>query len=193
MQYTRDKNLLLTVYFLFYFLVFLFFAIDYRLLSQVRPVIFWYNRDLAELALIGLGLPRWMIAHPSSFVLADLLVFFLPALLLIYAFRKHRFSPALGWVFSCFLMLYLLLADIFWQVHLEPFILYVGLSFAFLTNSERGFYRILLGCRYYFLYIFVSAAIWKIARGAIFHGPEMSSILLLHHADMLSGICDTWI
>jgi hypothetical protein len=73
MPYTRDKHVLLTVYFLFYFLVFLFFAFDYRLLAQVNPVVFWYNRDLAELTLIGIGLPRWMIAHPASFALMDLL------------------------------------------------------------------------------------------------------------------------
>ncbi|HXB94402.1 MAG TPA: hypothetical protein VNU70_04555, partial [Puia sp.] len=192
MQYTRNKNFLLTVYFLFYFFVFLFFGIDYRLLTQVRPVIFLYNRDLAELILIGAGLPRWMIAHSFSFLLTDTIAFLLPAALLFYAFRKGRFSPVLGWAFTLFLTLYLLLADIFWQVHHGPFILYVLLSFAFLTNKQERFYQILSGCRYYFLYIFVSAAVWKIARGAVFHPQEMSRILLDQHSYLLSGDCATW-
>src|SRR5579862_5977020 len=141
MQYSRDKNLLLTVYFLFYFFVFFFFAIDHRLLSQVRPVIFWYNRDLAELALIGIGLPRWMIAHPASFGVMDALAFAIPVLLLVFAARKKRFSLPLGCIFTGFFALYILLANIFWQVHPEPFIIYWLLSFCFLTNGERRFYQ----------------------------------------------------
>ena len=191
MQYTRDKKLLLTVYFCFYFAVFLFLGIGHRLLFQVHPVLFYYNRDLAELAIIGSGLPRYMIANPLSFALADTLAFLLPVLLLVYAVRKDRFSPLLGWVFCLFLTLYLLLADLFWEIHHGPFILYVLLCFAFLTNREERFYFILRGCRYYFLYIFVSAAIWKTVRGAVFDGQEMSHILLLQHIDLLSGDCQT--
>ena len=192
MQYSRDKHLLLTVYFLFWLAVVLFLAIDHRLLSQVRPELFWYNRDLTELALIGIGLPRWMVGHPVCFAVMDLLAVAIPISLLGYALRKKRFSTALGWIFTLFLAFYVLLADIFWQVHLEPFVIYWLLSLCFLTNNERRFYDILRACRYYFLYIFVSAAIWKIARGAVFHPREMSDILLRHHADLLAGPCDTW-
>jgi glycosyltransferase involved in cell wall biosynthesis len=191
MQYTRDKKLLLTVYFCFYFAVFLFLGIGHRTLLQVHPVFFHYNRDLAELMLIGSGLPRFMIAHPVCFAFADTLGFMLPIPLLGYAFRKDRFSPLLGWIFCAYVTLYLLLADIFWQIHHGPFILYVLLSFAFLTNREDRFYFILRGCRYYFLYIFVSAAIWKTVRGAAFEGQEMSNILLHQHIDLLSGDCQT--
>ncbi|HEV9038664.1 MAG TPA: hypothetical protein VGQ51_18635 [Puia sp.] len=192
MQYSRDKNLLLTVFFLFWLPVVLFFALDHRLLSQVRPALFWFNRDLAELTLIGIGLPRWMIDHPASFAAMDGLAVLLPIILLRSAIRNKRFSSALGWIFTVFLVLYILLADIFWQVHLEPFVIYWLLSLAFLTNSERRFYGILRICRYYFLYIFVSAAIWKIARGAVFNGQEMSDILLRHQGYLLAGDCDTW-
>lgn len=192
MNYTRDKRILLTVYFLFYYAVFLFFYLDERLLSQYQPILFNYNRDLTELGLIASGLPRWLIAHPGALTLADALAFLLPAALWGYAVRRGRFSVALGVVFSCFLGLYLLLADIFWQVHHEPFILYLLLSFAFLTNREDRFYAVLKGCRYYFLYVFVSAALWKIARGAVFNGQEMSRILLLHHSDLLTGSCSSF-
>lgn len=191
MQYTRDKKLLLTVYFCFYFAVFLFLGIGHRTLLQVHPVFFHYNRDLAELMLIGSGLPRFMIAHPVCFAFADTLGFLLPIPLLGYAFRKDRFSPLLGWVFCAYVTLYLLLADLFWQIHHGPFILYVLLAFAFVTNREERFYSILRGCRYYFLYIFVSAAIWKTVRGAVFDGQEMSHILLLQHIDLLSSDCQT--
>ncbi|HEY4112107.1 hypothetical protein, partial [Puia sp.] len=186
-HYARDRRVVPTVYFLFYVAVFLAMFFDHRLLSQVQPVLFNFNRDLTELAVIATGLPGWMIAHPGSFAVADVLAFLLPVPLLFYSTRKGQFSRGLGILFLLFLALYWLLADIFWQVHHEPFILYVLIPLAFITNREDRFYSILQGCRYYFLYVFVSAAVWKIARGAVFNGEEMSRILLVHHSDWLSG------
>lgn len=190
MNYTRDNKIFLTVYFIFYYAVFLFFYLDDRLLSQYQPILFNYNRDLTELALIATGLPRWLIAHPLALSVADALAFGLPAALLVVAIRKGRYATTLGGAFVCFLALYFLLADVFWQVHHEPFILYLLLAFAFVTNREDRFYMVLEGCRYYFLYIFVSAAIWKIARGAVFNSQEMSRILLLHQSDLLTSHSD---
>ena len=183
-RYGRERQLLTLVYFAFYFIVFGGMILQQRLLSQVRPVIFNFNRDLTELAVIATGLPRWMTAHPGSFLVFDVLLFALPVLWLV---ARRRW---LGWVFVGFLALYLLLADIFWQVHHEPFILYVLLPLAFITPR---FYAVLKACRYYFLYIFISAAVWKIARGAAFNGEEMSRILLVHHSELLSGDCAGWL
>lgn len=192
MSYTRDKKTALIVYFLFYYAVFLSFYLDGRLLSQYQPIFFTYNRDLTELILIGTGLPRWMMANPWSFTAADVLAFGLPAILLAYGLRKGRLSPGLGIAFGLFLTGYLLLADLFWQVDHEPFVLYVLLSLAWMTNREERFYLILKGCRYYFLYIFVSAALWKLLRGAVFNGQEMSRILLFHQSDLLIGSCESF-
>jgi hypothetical protein len=187
--YTRDRNLLLGFYFLFYYVVMLGFFLDHRLLSQYQPIFFNYNRDLTELFLIATGLPRWMIAHPASFAIADWAAFLLPLPLLFYVGRNDRFSPIAGIAFIATFALYLLLADIFWQVHDEPFVLLLLLALAWTTNRPRRFYTLLTACRYYFLYIFVSAAIWKLARGAVFNSQEMSRILLLHHTDLLTGPC----
>jgi len=191
MNYTRDKRTLPTVYFLFYYGVFLFFFIDHRLLGQYQPIFFNYNRDLTELALIVTGLPGSMIHHPWGFTVADLFALVAPLAVLGPLVRKGRFSPGCGIFFTIVISGWLLLADIFWQVHLEPFILYFLLSFVFWTNSSERFYSLLKVCRFYFLYIFFSAAVWKIARAAVFSPSEMSRILLMHHSDLLSGNCDS--
>jgi len=187
--YTRDRNLLLGFYFLFYYAVLLGLFLDDRLLVQYRPIFFNYNRDLTELFLIATGLPRWMIVHPASFAIADVAAFLLPLPLLVYVGRKGRFSAIAGVVFLLTVVLYLLLADIFWQVHYEPFVLFLLLPLAWTTNRPARFYALLTACRYYVLYIFVSAAVWKLARGAVFNSQEMSRILLLHHTDLLTGPC----
>ncbi|HTR30116.1 MAG TPA: hypothetical protein VMH27_12650 [Puia sp.] len=188
-DYTRDRNRLLLVYFLFYYAVLIGWFADDRLLFQYRPVFFNYNRDLSELTLIALGIPRWMIAHPGSFAAADSLAFILPLPLIWRELRGKRFSPWPGIVFIAGMAGYLLLADIFWQVHHEPFLVFFLLAFVWTTGRADRFYLILKGCRLYFLYIFISAAVWKLARGAVFNSHEMSRILLLHHTDLLTADC----
>jgi hypothetical protein len=190
--YTRDRKLLLLVYFLFYYAILLGFFLDDRLLFQYRPIFFNYNRDLTELWLIATGLPRWMIAHPASFAAADVLALLLPYPLIRQNLRNRSFSAWPGILFFAYLALYFLLADIFWQMHYEPFILLFLLAFAWTTNRPGRFYSLMTVCRYYFLYVFVSAAIWKLARGAVFNGQEMSRILLLHHTDLLTGDCSSF-
>ncbi|HEY4337021.1 MAG TPA: hypothetical protein VGM89_14020, partial [Puia sp.] len=182
------SRVLATIYFGFYFLVFGSMALSHRLLSQVRPAFMNFNRDLTELAVLATGLPRWMIAHPGSFIVFDVLLFALPLVWLATGLRRW-----LGVLFVGFLAVYLLLADIFWQVHHEPYILYLLLPLAFITRRPERIDGILQAARYYFLYIFVSAAIWKIARGAAFNSEEMSRILLVHHSELLSGDCQGWL
>ncbi len=134
-HYTRDRKLLLVVYFFFYYAVLMGFFFDDRLLYQYRPIFFNYNRDLTELWLIATGLPRWMIAHPASLAVADALAFILPLPLIRQNLRNRSFSSWPGIVFFIGLSLYLLLADIFWQMHYEPFILLLLLALAWTTNS----------------------------------------------------------
>ncbi len=190
-NFYRDRRLVLVLYFLFYYAFLVGFYLDYRLLSQYHPIFFNYNRDFTELALIATGIPRWMINHPFSFGAADALAFLLPLPILLGFGHKRRFFSFFGVIFALFFAFYLLLADIFWQVHHEPFILFFLLALVFTTRRPDRFYLLITGCRYYFLYIFASAAIWKIARGAVFNGEEMSRILLVHHADLLTGTCSS--
>jgi glycosyltransferase involved in cell wall biosynthesis len=188
-HFYRDRRLVLLAYFLFYYAFLLGFYLENRLLSQYHPIFFNYNRDLTELALIATGIPRWMIAHPFSFTVADAFAFLLPLPILVNFGRKHRLFAIFEVIFAFFIAFYLLLADIFWQVHPEPFILFFLLALAFTTNRPDRFDLLMTGCRYYFLYIFASAAIWKVARGTVFNGEQMSRILLVHHADLLTGTC----
>ena len=189
--FQRDRTTLLTVYFLFYYAVLLFLFLDGRSFTQYQPISFQYNRDLSELALIATGLPRWMIAHPISFIIADVLAIGLPIPLIRREWRNTKFSPWPGIAFVAWLSLYLLLADIFWQIHHEPFIVYVLLALVWTTARTKRFYNLLKACRWYLLYIFTSAAIWKLARGAAFNSQEMSRILLIHHTDLLTGDCSS--
>ncbi|HXB33412.1 MAG TPA: hypothetical protein VNV35_08320, partial [Puia sp.] len=51
-HFSRDRRLILTAYFLFYYAFLLGFWLENRLLSQYHPIFFNYNGDLTELALM---------------------------------------------------------------------------------------------------------------------------------------------
>ncbi|HVU96449.1 MAG TPA: hypothetical protein VHE34_14570 [Puia sp.] len=192
MNFTRDRNFLLYVYCLLYYAVLFFFFLDQRLLSQLHPVFLTYNRDLTEIGLISTGIPAFIMVHSWAALVADGLIVLLPVLNLVYIRLKGCCNPVLGVVFSGVLSVYLLLINLFWQADHEPFMLYLFLSVAFWTNRPERFYAVLRFCRYYFCYVFASAAIWKLARGSVFYIPQMSHILLMHQADLLTGPCDSF-
>lgn len=189
LAYRRSRGALLTVYCGFFYAVLLFFAAHGRLLSQYQAISFHFNRDLLELGLIGTGLPRYMILHPWTYGVADGGSFLLPALIVVHFILRRRFSFLLGVIFTCWLLIYFLLMNIFWEGRPEPYIIYFLLSFAFMTSRDDRLNDVLLCTRWYFLYFFSTAALWKILRGAVFNLREMSNIILTQHSGLLTGPC----
>jgi hypothetical protein len=165
---------------------------NHMMLAQYNPVFFSYNRDLSELFIIATGLPKFMIAHPGSFLIADSLLFVLPLVVVVVFLLKGKFSTVAGVLFTLYIGFYFMLANIFIQYHEEPYLVYLIFSFLFISNKPVVFYNMLALCRYYFLYIFFSAAVWKLSRGAVFNLQEMSNILVVQHNDVLNSDCHSF-
>jgi hypothetical protein len=55
-------------------------------------------------------------------------------------------------------------------------------SITFWTADEARHQRLWEGARYYFLFVMVSAALWKLFRGAAFQPDQMVNILKAQHA-----------
>lgn len=187
MTYHSHKKVILAVYFIFYFTTFAFFALNQQFLSQYEPIFFTHNRDLSELLLIITGIPKFMISHPWLYKFVDGLMIIFPILIIIFFIRYKRFSVVPEIIFVLILGIYLLLQDVFTQLHAEMFIGLFLMGFLFTTNKEEKFYNILSLCRYFFLYLFVSAAVWKIARGTYLHIDHLSNILIFQHSDILTS------
>ena len=88
-------------------------------------------------------------------------------------------KPSQVWsvrVFYAFYFLYFMLFNLLVGHHYANVgILVVGFPFMFKYNSK---FALLLACsRYYFLFVFTSAALWKIWRGSLFHTGQLISIL----------------
>jgi len=189
----RIHNWQMANYWLFYYALFLFAFFNHKLFAQVQPMYFTYNRDLGEVFLIAVGLPKWLIAHPHWYVFLDIAVLVFPVLVMARFYWKDRFSIVLGVLFTGFLWSYFLLQSCLLHTSLQPYVPYVLLSCLFWFNSEANFKLVVRVARLVLIYVLASAAIWKIGRGAAFETSEMSNILLVQHANYLTGNCTEWI
>jgi hypothetical protein len=179
-------------YLLFYYGFLAFNYLHERTLHQFQALYFTYNRDLFELGIIATGLPKFLIDHPNNFFILDIIAFSLPIPVVLYYLRFKKFQPVLGILFSGYLLFYFLLMNIFMQIHLESYAAYLLLSFIFWLNNEASFYKIVKLVRLLFLYVFFSAALWKIIRGSVFYPAHMQQLLVMQHASYLSEDCQTW-
>lgn len=192
MDYQLHKKAALYIYVVAYLACVFFLWHNRMLLSQYDPVFFNVNHDITELTIVLTGLPKFMTAHPVWFFICDAFFIMVPVIVLAVFILTKRFVVWLGIVLTIFCGCYFLLGNIFIQYHPEPYVVFVFFLLLFATNKSENFYLILSFCRYYLLYIFVSAAVWKIARGALLNPFEMTNILLTQHADVLAPGCDSW-
>lgn len=181
------KNLFVANYFLFYYVQMLFYFLNWKLFYQVQPKFFTYKPDLTELLLIVLGVPKFVLSHPSLFVWMDAIVLLLPLAILAFYIRKNRFSVVLGVAFTLSISVYFLLQSLLLQISLESLVPYLLFSFLFFSNKEEHFELVIKVVRYLFLYVMATAAIWKIMRGAVFQAHEMQNILIEQHIDHLTS------
>jgi hypothetical protein len=193
MPFKNIQKLYYINYFLFFFGFVLFSYFNHRLFSQYLPTYFNFNRDLLELLVIATGLPKYLIAHPALFLYMDVLLILIPTILILYSLITKSKSLIIGFIFSIYLLFYLLLQNIFLQIHLESYVAYILLSLLFMIRSEVKMAVIIKLARLLFLYVFVSAAFWKILRGSVFYSDHMQNLLIGQHAMYLSNHCNAYL
>jgi hypothetical protein len=162
-----------------------------RLLSSFQALQFNFNRDLTELALVFTSIPKQLLLHPSLYFFIDALLLILFIGICTFFVLKQNVPVWYNIFFTLLFTFYLLLQNIFIQIHLESYVAYVLLSMVFCIIHEKKLFTLISLVRYLFLYVFVSAAIWKIARGAIFNIDQFSQILIYQHVAYLIDGCQS--
>jgi hypothetical protein len=131
-------------------------------------------------------LPQQIAENTFIAALLDLLLFLLPLLfLLTQNLRYIRLVTVL-------LLLYFFTFNRIAGHHYHGWIGAILITIPFWTKSESRFNFLWRGVRYYWIMIFASAALWKIARGSAFYEPQLSNILLAQQADLLLQHATNW-
>ncbi|MCX6199937.1 MAG: hypothetical protein NTY88_12075 [Bacteroidetes bacterium] len=128
---------------------------------------------------IKTGIPALILSSHSVSVFFDFCLFGLPVLLLLT--QRNVFSV----LFTAVAVIYFLLFNMVTAHFYHGFFAAIIISIPFWTKNERHFNLLWEGVRYYLLYVFASAALWKIFRGSVFYQEQLSNILKHQQLDML--------
>ena len=179
-------------YVIIFYTLFLYKAANGLLLCQVQPLFVFMRDDVFSWLFMQTGLPQWLPAHPRYFIGFDSIYFLAPALFL-YTFTRRN-----AWVqLAAFLMLvvnwtYIQCYTLYPTNSITLYIALLIFPVIFLAKSGDLFYLLFQGIRYFFLYFFFSAGIWKIVNGGVFNPLQLSAILLDQHKEMLTNSPHWW-
>jgi len=75
---------------------------------------------------------------------------------------------------------------------IEAHIVWLLFPVIFIPKKEKTFVLLFEGLRYFFLFFFASAAVWKFVQGGIFNINQMSGVLLFQHNQLLTNSPGYW-
>ncbi len=161
-------------------LIFLSRFISEAMFTQTsQPVFAAEEHELVYHLFLKSGIAQFITAHVWASIAFDLSLFALPIFLILYFNR---------WLAICFTLLalvYFLSFNIIAVHHYHGLVGLLLISIPFWFTDEKKFMLAWEGVRYYLLYIFASAALWKVVRGSAFSTEQMSLILKSQQLDYL--------
>jgi len=123
-----------------------------------------------------------LVSHLVESIFIDSLIILLPIVILYRLYTKKDFSKpaaALVIIFG----LYILIIYCFPTLSIRKYLGLVLIPIAFIFTSEKRYYNYLRLMRYYVLFVFTSASLWKILRGVAWDSSHMQLSLKAQHID----------
>jgi hypothetical protein len=193
MQITAAHREKFTISFLAIFYVLAFYKFFNGLwLFQAAPYFFVNRFDGTTWLFMQTGIHQWLINNKHGWWLFDITFYSMP---LVY-YVAYRFNQTAAIILAfCWLIInwfYVQFYTLFPTNSIEGHIAWLLMPVLFGARKLKTFYFLMHGLRYFFLFFFVSAAIWKMRQGGLFNPQQMSGILLMQHADYLVSAPQSW-
>jgi hypothetical protein len=177
-----EREYLIKAYFVFGFAMYICFyhLISNSMLAQLQqPAFIFEEKEWVYKLWLATSIPQFITAHSilSSVFDISLLVFTIGLL-----FSKRRIFAIL---FSLVALNYFMTYNMVTGHHYHGLAGLLVISIPFWFKGEERFNFSWEAVRYYLLYIFVSAALWKILRGSVFYHDQLSNILKEQQLNLL--------
>jgi hypothetical protein len=137
------------------------------------------------------GIHQWLLNNNTGCVLFDGLFYSAPLLLLATLHSRKINIPVViymltvNWVYvQCY--------TLYPTNSIEGHVAWLLFPMIFFFTNEKTFLLLFHGLRYFFLFIMVSAGLWKFVQGGIFHIDQMSGVLLYQHQELLTNSPGFW-
>lgn len=161
-------------------------------LYQHDPFIFRTRFDGITWLFMQTRLHQLLLHQQGGFLLMDILFYAMP---LMY-YKVYKNAPKYM-MFAGFIMLlvnwfYVQLYTLYPTNSMEGHVGWLLFPVLLMMKDLRTFYYVFHGLRYFFLYFFVSAGLWKIYEGGVFNFSQMSNLLLYQHKEQLVSSSGDW-
>lgn len=125
------------------------------------------------------GITQYIVGHYIIAAAFDVCLFFSAFFFII---TRERILAVVFWLLT---LIYFLSFNIITGHHYHGLVGVLVITIPFFSKSEKRFDFLWQAVRYYLLYVFASAALWKILRGSAFNVEQLSSILKAQQLDLL--------
>jgi hypothetical protein len=169
---------------LFYLLAFCKWA-NGQWLYQHEPFMFTTRFDGTTWLFMQTGIHKAVLSHNFLVWTFDILFYAFPIAYFLVFRKKPQSATKLAWVWLGFNWMYVQCYTLYPTNSIEAHTAWLLFPLLFCCSGMRSFYFVMHGLRYFFLYFFLSAGIWKLANGGAFMPAQMSAILIDQHKDFL--------
>jgi hypothetical protein len=191
--FTPAKRLLFIQYFLLLFYTLAFYRwLNGMLLYQMQPQIFNTRYDITTWIFMLPGIHRWALGNPVAWTIFDIFFYCIPIIWFAIWRKNERAGQLAGIAMLVINWMYVQYYCLYPTSSIEMHLSWLLLPILFSTRKLKSFYFILHGLRYFFLFFFASAAIWKFRQGGFFNLEQMSGVLLLQHKEFLVTAPNNW-
>lgn len=188
MQLTLHHRRKITLWYcIIFYILMLYKWCNGLFLYQLKPYLFNNRFDLFTWLMMKTGIHQWLINNASAWVLFDVMFYVMPLLLYVGFTRINRFASAVSVVMLIVNWLYIQCYTLYPTNSIESYTAWLLFPLLFIIVNLRSFYFMLQGLRYFFLFFFASAGIWKIVQHGIFNINQMSGVLLFQHKEYLTS------
>ena len=155
-------------------------------LYQLQPIFFFTTLDFTTWLVMLTNLHKWLLQDSWRLLLADVAFYILPLLYYLVCIKKPRFTFITALIMLLVNFCYVTIYCSYPSNSLQGHIAWLLFPVLFLSQSLKTFWFIFNGLRYYFLYFFFSAGIWKLTQQGFFYTETMSGVLQLQHKSLLT-------
>ncbi|HEY6978123.1 MAG TPA: hypothetical protein VH396_17605 [Chitinophagaceae bacterium] len=138
------------------------------------------------------GIHQWLLNNAGGWILFDALFYCMPLLYLFIYKRVSKLASAVAIMMLLINWVYVQCYTLYPSNSIEGHIAWLFFPVLFIPEDKKTFILLFEGLRYFFLFFFVSAAIWKLAQGGLFNISQMSGVLLYQHKELLTSAPGYW-
>ena len=189
---TSRRYTIISLYCVIFYGLMLYKYFNGMFLFQLQPSFFYARQDIFTWIFMQTGLHQWLLNNPAGCVLFDVLFYTAPA---IY-FLHYHYNRGTAYISAIWMLVinwvYVQCYTLYPSDSIEGHAAWLLFPLVFMPKKEVTFEVMFEGLRYFFLFFFVSAGLWKLRQGGVFYHEQMSGVLLYQHSQLLTNSPGYW-